>query len=150
MTKIFDLSSCTKNLRGYLKPLATTDELIRLKQYFYYQKNLARRLINYQRLLTLKYNQKLSTNFEPPSKPSNQLEFQKPVTFIDHRETQLMPIIKFPICSTLIATGHGISVEMDADAEQMNHVVIDNEISLSKTCRNIFHRSLYQRKMISN
>jgi hypothetical protein len=55
MSKPFQYS-CTKDLRHYLRPLLTSDELAHLKQYFYYQKNLARHLIKYQRLLTSEYN----------------------------------------------------------------------------------------------
>jgi len=148
MTRIFDLPYCTNDLRHYLKPLPTTNELFRLKQYFYYQKNLAMRLINYQRLLTSNYNHKLF-NIHPNTINKRQinspLESQTPVSSIDHTQPPIRnidtPIIKLNTCSTLIATGHGIAKRisslMDTDTEQLNHGAIDEDISLSRTCKKI-------------
>jgi hypothetical protein len=186
MTKIFDLPYCTNDLRHYLKPLSTTNELFRLKQYFFYQKNLAINLINYQRLLTSKYNHKLYIdknlfeNFRLSSIRSNinvfiinkkrfnrilnssntqqininkqqrnsPLTFKTSVSSIDHTETQIKnintTIIKLNTCSTLIATGHGIAMNMfsliNNDLEQWNHGLIHEDISLSKKCNKILNQ----------
>jgi len=172
MTKIFDLPYCTNDLRHYLKPLSTTNELFRLKQYFYYQKDLAIRLINYQRLLTSKYNRrqsirynhkKLFKNFRLSSIRSNsnekrfnrisnsstisksRLESQTSLISINRTKNSNTTIIKLNTCSTLIATGHGISKSMSSviynDNEQSNHGILDEDISLSKICKKIFNRS---------
>jgi len=193
MTKIFDLPYCTNDLRHYLKPLSTTNELFRLKQYFSYQKNLSINLINYQRLLiskynhqTIRYNHKLyidknlfenfglspirsnlnvfiinekrfnrilnSSNIQQIN--INKYQRNSPLTFkisfssIDHTETQIKnintTIIKLNTCSTLIATGHGISTSMSSsinnDLEQWNHGLIHEDISLSKKCKKIFNQ----------
>lgn len=167
MTKTFE-PHCIKDLRHYLKPLPTTDDLLRLKQYFYYQKNLARRLINYQRLLTSKYirfnvNKK---NLELLPIRSNQnvhinkrqiLESEASVTSIDNNNPEPpikkigTTVIKLNICSTLIAAGRGIvkilPSSINTDIEALNYSSIDEDISLSKTCKKVFSRSLLRRQI---
>ncbi|CAF2525958.1 unnamed protein product [Rotaria sp. Silwood2] len=59
MSKTFDslnIPYCTKDFHPYFTSLLTPDEIFYLKQYFYYQKNLAVHLMKYQRLLLSKYN----------------------------------------------------------------------------------------------
>lgn len=137
MNKIFALSHCTNNIRYYLKPLPTTNELIRLKQYFYYQKNLAQHLIKSHRLLTIKYEQKLSSI---PSELPNQISN----IHQDNTDKPQMKtiVIKIDKCSTLIATGHGIAKSSSSlmmnSSKQLNCGIIEDDISLSKTCKKIF------------
>jgi hypothetical protein len=172
MTKTFDLlyiPYCTKDLRHFLKPLPTTDELLRLKQYFHYQKNLARRLINYQRSLTTKYIRRdIRFNVDncqiPKTLPDIHhinkrqiLDSKTSVTSIDNTKPESpikkidTIIIKLNTCSTLIATGHGIATikpsPITTDIEQLNSGTIDEDISLSKTYTKVFNRHLLRRQI---
>jgi len=142
MTKILNLF----NPRYYLRPLSTTNELFRLRKYF-----------NYQRFLTSKYNHQeifqslpirvnsiksdIDQNSIPKPQINSQLELKPSINSIKHIDT---PIIKLNICSTLIATGHGIAPKtsslIDMNTKQVNYETLDEDISLSKTCRKILNR----------
>ena len=155
MTQIFNLSSCTNDLRRYARPLWTKEELSRLIDYSNYQKHLAIRLVKYQRLLTSKYNRRSirCSNSRLPIEPRNSTKSKIDQTaYIDEFSLQCkplinaidIPIIKLNRCSTLIATGHGIANQasplIDISTERFSCGIIDEDISLSRLCRNILSR----------
>jgi hypothetical protein len=203
MAKTFNLSHipyCTNDIRHYLKSLPTTNEFVRLKQYFSYQKHFTIRLINYQRLLISEYNRQgirynnrlyldkktfenyglsplrlnpnvLIINEKRFNRVLNSLhihqnslqdiqkhsihiplESKESIDSIDNIESHTdTTIIKLNTCSKLIATGHGITKIISSldkkNSEELNHRTIDEDISLSKTCKRIPSRSLLRRQI---
>ncbi len=81
------------------------------------------------------------------------LESKESIASIDNIESHTDTIIiKLNTCSTLIATGHGITEIVSSldkkNSEQLpNHRTIDEEISLSKTCKKIRSRSLLRKQI---
>lgn len=125
--------SCSNNLRDYFKPLATTEEISRLKQYAIEQKHLAFRLIKYQRWFTSNYHRRVISAYE-----SNQPSTRDSSPLIPPIEQRTIPMIKLDHCSTLIAAGRGIGHDrmssswINPRTDLSYSPMLNEDISLSK------------------
>lgn len=138
MSKLL-FKSCSNNLRDSLKPLATTEEIFRLKQYAIDQKQLAFRLIKYQRWVTSNYHHRrpihsksIESNHEQGQPSNDSSPSIPPIGQLN------IPIIKIDHCSSLIATGYGIANDrslsslIDIHTELSHSPIFNEDISLSK------------------
>ena len=131
MSKLL-FKSCSNNF----KPLATIEEIFRLKQYAIDQKHLAFRLIKYQRWVTSNYHHRRLIHSESNHKQSRSSNDSSPS--IPPIKQRNIPIIKIDHCSTLIATGYGIvndrslSSLIDIHTEFSHSPMFNEDISLSK------------------